>query len=1140
MAAPVWYTLNSNLGVIQESQFYQFALDARDPSANPITYSVVAGQLPDGIELGTNGDLFGQPRKVVKGIPNEVSQDVTDRFTVRAKSTDNIVTDKTFTLTVTGQDIPTFTTGSDLGVYLDYQYINKQIVVSDADPDDTLTFEFLSGTLPPGVSLTSDGYVRGYIQPQLQQGADADGNFDKAPFDTVLYDSGSGFSSYSAIYSFVTRVTDGKAFVVKEFSFFVYGGFDLGADVDNVRADHVGTITADNSSSYSPIIRHSSGNLGSYLHDNNFNFKIDGVDYSGDTIVYSISDGALPPGLSIDTNTGWIYGTLPFINTPQTTYTFTVKVQKTPDPLNQFFATKQFTLDLVSDRDLEITWITDSDLGKINAGDVSTLSVQAVSANGASLYYDILPGSTSKLPQGIVLEQNGLLAGQVSFKGFLLDNGTTQLDKKTTSIDNQCDFTVRAKDSTGTLTSTKTFTLVIDNFYETPYENMYITLLPKDGDRSIWESMVYNNQDIPENFLYRPTDVYFGKQRDARMLFLSGMTASPLSKYQKAVYQNHYNISLRFGDFKTAKAQDKNGNHIYDVIYVEVQDVNDPKPVKGVPQTANTFIQYSSINNPITVDESAGIENGAITVDAKNVKKLYPARLSTMQSRVQEIVGLSDSRTLPAWMTSVQEGGIVLGYTPACLIAYLQPGQGPKVLYYLNTNKSIKLNEIEFTVDRYTIDGYFSKNYNTVVVTARNSGEITPTSQLGPFNKYIDVNGVRVLGTDAVGGASAVTDEYLKKVAQTFVILTDSFADNISTQLQDNMILALRGDAGTFHAGYPTAQRVGYYGPSAYDPSVVDDAAPGNYPGLQNVNDSYAMNDYIWENPEGSTTRQANVNEVLEHVLHTLHVHGVRGTINSDAYAELDYTDVNSKAYKAMKEASDNGVFDTSQYGITLDGNENTSQRELLSKEYSYLLTFAMWEYISVYIPGGSLAPEWNDNSRTRSDVQSNNPKGFKLYNEYYAKMIAKPSQAQLDAMFIDGALGLSNYNPSETPGWISRPETTFDRLNRSEYTGDGIETVFTLDDIPIDTRSVYVTINGIAQPRTAFSISGRTVTFGTAPLNASTIVLDDTSYVSNDSDTTYDGSTTRFFAYSDKPRKDLNSGNDYIKFPRTVITDLP
>ena len=36
------------------------------------------------------------PRKVVQGVPVEVSRDIIDTFTVRAKSPDNIVNDKTF------------------------------------------------------------------------------------------------------------------------------------------------------------------------------------------------------------------------------------------------------------------------------------------------------------------------------------------------------------------------------------------------------------------------------------------------------------------------------------------------------------------------------------------------------------------------------------------------------------------------------------------------------------------------------------------------------------------------------------------------------------------------------------------------------------------------------------------------------------------------------------------------------------------------------------------------------------------------------------------------------------------------------------------------------------------------------------
>lgn len=836
MSAPVWYTKQSNLGVIQEGAFYQFGLDARDPSGDPVTYKLVAGELPAGVELSITGTLFGQPKKLIKGIPFEVSQDETSRFTVRATSTDSIVTDKTFSVTVTGQDVPVFVSPSYIGSWLDYQYMNYYIDVNDPDTSDTLTYELISGDLPPGVTLTTDGYLRGFISPVIVQGSVADGDYDSSPYDTALFDSGPGSASYSYLYSFITRVSDGKAFVVKEFSFFVYGGFDLKSDTSGTNADHSGTITADMSSAYSPILLHTVSDLGKYLHDNNFNFKVNAIDYSGDTIVYSISNGSLPDGLQIDSSTGWIYGKLPLINVVQQEYNFTVKAQKESDPDNIYFDTHEFKLTVANNKNLDITWNTPTDLGMLTTGEICTININAVAKNNSKLNYELLPVTGNRVPQGLQLLPSGDLQGQVSFKTFLLDGGDTTMDQDITTIDSTYTFTVRAIDNSKTLYADREFTLTVNNFFKEPYENVYINLLSKDEDKTVWQNMIYNNQDIPESLLYRPTDIYFGRQKEAKMLFLSGMTASSYNKWAEAVYRNHYTINLRFGDFSYAKAQDSNGNYVYDVVYVNMIDLNDP-PANLL---ANTFIQYSTINNEITVDESAHIDNQNLTADSQNNNTLYPARLSTMRNKVQDTLGVADSRTLPAWMTSVQDQGRVIGYTPACVIAYVKPGEGERVLYYLNINNNIKLNEIEYTVDRYTVDGYYSRNYN---------------------------------------------------------------------KTEDK---------------------------------------------------------------------------------------------------------------------------------------------------------------------------------------------------------------------------------------WLVRPETTFDRFNTSEYTGDGSTTVFQLQRNPVDDRLVYITINGIAVPRSDFTISGNTVTFNTAPLNATTILLDDTSYLSNERQTTIDGNATRLFAYTDRARKSTNEGNQYIKFPRWTITDLP
>ena len=731
MAAPVWYTTNNNLGVIQEGQFYQFPLDARDPSSNPIAYSVVSGSLPDGIELANNGTLFGNPRKVVQGVPIEVNQDIASKFTVRAKSTDDIVNDKTFAITVTGQDIPVFDSPEHLGYYIDFQYINKKVLVNDPDTNDTVTYELLSGTLPPGTSLTTDGYIKGFITPQIVSGASSQGAFDAAAFDTVLFDSGSGVGSYSTMYRFVVRASDGKAFIVKQFSIYVYGAFDLKADTAVITADtDDGLLTADTSSAYGPVIRHSTKDIGTFLHDNKFNFKVDAIDHSGDAVIYSIyagdasfdqsgfdselfdaTAGTIPPGLTIDPNTGWIHGQLPFINEVIKTYTFQVRAAKASAP-NDFFDTHEFSITLISNKDLDITWNTNKDLGTLQAGSISTLYVDAVAKNGANLIYEL--EANSRLPQGLYLNSTGELQGRPSFKTFLLDGGTTTIDnvQKTdtfnTTIDGTYTFSVKAKDNTGTLFSSKQFELKVVSEYSAPYEDLYIDLLATSADRKIWEDMIFNRQDIPDEDLYRPTDIYFGRQDKARMLFLTGLPANTLEEYFKSVYRNHHTINLRFGDFKYAKATDKDNNHIYDVVYVDINDAGDPPA--GL--TANLEVKYSSINNPITADENAHIENSNLRASARNNKRLYPASLQRMKTKVESIIGTQDSRTLPRWMTSVQDDGTVLGYTPSCVLAYLKPGVGQRILYYLQINQLINLNKIKFTVDRYVLDEYFTKNYD--------------------------------------------------------------------------------------------------------------------------------------------------------------------------------------------------------------------------------------------------------------------------------------------------------------------------------------------------------------------------------------------------------------------------------------------
>jgi hypothetical protein len=51
MGQPIWQIRNSNLGTIAENIFFEYELEAIDTDLAPVSYSLIAGTLPEGIQL---------------------------------------------------------------------------------------------------------------------------------------------------------------------------------------------------------------------------------------------------------------------------------------------------------------------------------------------------------------------------------------------------------------------------------------------------------------------------------------------------------------------------------------------------------------------------------------------------------------------------------------------------------------------------------------------------------------------------------------------------------------------------------------------------------------------------------------------------------------------------------------------------------------------------------------------------------------------------------------------------------------------------------------------------------------------------------------------------------------------------------
>jgi hypothetical protein len=264
-----------------------------------------------------------------------------------------------------------------------------------------------------------------------------------------------------------------------------------------------------------------------------------------------------------------------------------------------------YTITLSGAIDAEVTWLTDSDLGVMDNGDISLLKVEAVNRGGRELTYRLQSGGFNELPQGLELLPTGEISGQVSFNTFAVDLGSTTFDQNATTWDSRFTFTVNAyaQDTaqilynvesvrvvnggsgysdislpviafstpvgasalpaqagnvtvvSGAITSVeltssgsgyvepavititegfggtganlvpvmqatgvrdvvsvfKTFTVRVRRAYNKPYQNLEVQAMPPANDRLLIAELLDNEEIFVPEYVFRPTDPYFGK-----------------------------------------------------------------------------------------------------------------------------------------------------------------------------------------------------------------------------------------------------------------------------------------------------------------------------------------------------------------------------------------------------------------------------------------------------------------------------------------------------------------------------------------------------------------------------------------------------------------------------------------------------
>ena len=710
MAQPIWITPPGTLGTIAEGIFYQIPLLAYEPQQGAtVFYELIAGALPEGIQCEATGLIAGVPRAIsnVQGVPLEVARDITSKFAVRAytKKTVNGVqiidrlADRTFTLTVTGPDAPRFVTpAGTIATYYDgSQVTGVQIEYTDVDPNEVIVIKLMAGQLPPGITLSSTGLLSGFIAPNTEIDAPAGFSRNGQGYDQYPFD----FPNQSAdvTYEFTLEITDGTNSSLRTFNIVVYSRDSMTADNTNLTADNT-FVTADVTPVRTPILLTPQGSIGTVTNDNFFAFQFQGLDLDGDAFRYTFTlSSDQIPGLTLDPESGWLYGYIPDLGLTENVYQFQIEVYKLNNP-SYISDPYSYSLTVTGQINTDIVWLTPSNLGTIVNGSTSTLYVQAVNRSGLALEYRLLSGSNSSLPQGLQLLPSGDIAGRCSFNTFALDGGTTTFDLtpqnnvvRPTTFDLVFNFVVEVYSQNALVSVTKNFSITVIRRYNEPYQNLYVQAMPPQDDRALINSLLQNSDVFPPEYIYRPSDLNFGVATRVIYQHAFGLTASTLEEYYSSLYENHYWKNLVLGNIEVAQARNSQGEVIYEVVYSRVIDnlVND---------------EGQSVSKAVELPFPVDINN-------TEVFTVYPNSLINMRDQVIDTVG-QVGNVLPTWMLSKQANGRVLGFTPSWIIAYVKPGRGAQVAYNIRTQFGDRLNLIDFKVDRYELDALLTKNWDPV------------------------------------------------------------------------------------------------------------------------------------------------------------------------------------------------------------------------------------------------------------------------------------------------------------------------------------------------------------------------------------------------------------------------------------------
>jgi hypothetical protein len=689
MSTPIWITNPGFLSTVTELVSTTTQVVA---TGTNIRYSLISGQLPNGLAINSSTGI-------ISGTPTVVYSIGLKQFVIRARNNDG-VSDRTFNISVygptppqwnaqslaisnlTNEIISTSTLGFTNFIYdiaknpepivVNKQYIDFQLTAEvDILPPGKNLYYYIAddnGQLPPGVTLTSDGRIFGFVNDStiLNYTYSDNGKFDDESYGSVPYDyaalrSTTGAKYYDKVYKFYVTATDGIAESKYLFKIEV--------------VDPAFLTTLDEQPSNSTVISYTrypvppqwlmDTDLGVIRSNNKHVFKLSAYDpYPGyGPLRYNVIS-AVPDNFTFNTSTGILLADIPYSSTFNTTATISISATKVLQsiPVTTTTTNATFSISILGDNAKYIEFITPTVVGTLRPGEISMLQFSVARKDGLGTTYRLISGS---LPDNLYLETDGSIVGKIAY----------DLTTSTSYI-----FTVRAEDVQREAYVEKTFNLLVDRSVSTIFTNIYLSPYLPDAERDIYSDFVTDTNIFPQYMIYRPLDLNFGVQRKLKLPLVGGIEAVDSRYYALAMTRSFYNKQLQFGEIKVAVAATRDNTIIYEIVYVEVNDDLVNFQGESVPPEVTSF---DTVMYPNSIANMRG-ELSDIQIDGVNI--------------------IRNEYYIPLYRKTVQDtSGGSINLANIIPICYANPGSGTLILKKIN-NSGFNFNVLKCEIDRIIIE----------------------------------------------------------------------------------------------------------------------------------------------------------------------------------------------------------------------------------------------------------------------------------------------------------------------------------------------------------------------------------------------------------------------------------------------------